>query len=535
MVSLNDLVAFVIHVLDEIVYFLQYGDLFGAVSGVIVWLSTKLGLNWQHSDWFVIGLAFLIMAAFILVVILTVAPGFLWVMRKIMAHIQSRMGPMYVGPHGLMQPVADGLKLVMKEDIIPARADPFAFRIAPYVVLVPVIIAFAPLPFGNGIVLSNVTTGILFILAISAVSPLGEILAGWSSNNKFAMYGGLRAAALDVSYEIPMILSAIAVVLLVGDLSTQAIVTAQSGVWFALLLPLGVAIFFASALAKIGVVPLDLPEAESELVAGYFTEYSGIRFGVFMLTVFANIFLIAALTVTLFFGGWIPLKLFPDTIPNDLFSGVIVVGLVQVLFALLLTHWRGSRAMTLGGVGVGLAGFSLVFAPINAALQAGGVGRVVGTYWIFGNADWVAIGITVLGLALVALSGLLFLRSTKDLLNAGGLTLFPLLAPAMSVPIGSFLVKSLFFSFLVFWIWFTLPRVRPDQFLRIGWKVFFPISLVNLVLAGVWKSAPVEVAVAATGLSLLVVLAITGRPRRRTRARPLPATATVSAVQEASR
>ncbi|HEV8360294.1 MAG TPA: complex I subunit 1 family protein, partial [Candidatus Thermoplasmatota archaeon] len=275
-------------------------------TGLISYLLLKLGslIGIYPTEFTLFVLSNLILALVIVVIVLTIVPGFVWGMRKVMADIQSRHGPTRVGPFGLLQTLADGVKMVTKEDVIPSRADRFTFVLAPYLAIVPVFLAFAPLPWSGGIILGNVGAGILFILAIGAISPLGEVFAGWGSNNKYGLVGGLRAAAMDVSYEIPMVISALAVVLLAGTLNTQGIVAAQQPWWFFILQPIGVGIFFASAIAKIGVVPIDLPEAESELVAGYFTEYSGIRFGAFMLAVFANIFLMSALTVTLFFGGW---------------------------------------------------------------------------------------------------------------------------------------------------------------------------------------------------------------------------------------
>ncbi|HVL86679.1 MAG TPA: complex I subunit 1 family protein, partial [Candidatus Thermoplasmatota archaeon] len=399
----SDLAQFLIFVLDRLLAVLREGDLYGASRGLFVWIAEKLTLGWLP-DWVFTGLAFVLMAFLVLIVVLTVAPGFTWIMRKVMAHIQSRMGPMYVGPHGLMQPMADGLKLVMKEDIIPARADPFAFRVAPYLALVPVMAAFAVIPFGKGLILADVSTGILFLIAISSAGPLGEILAGWASNNKFAMIGGLRAAALDVSYEIPMILTALAVVLMAGNLSMSAIVEAQQPWWFALMLPLGVAVFLASALARIGVVPLDLPEAESELVAGYFTEYSGMRFGTFFLGVFAGIFLIAALTVTLFFGGWTPLPVFPT---QTVFAGFVVVGGTLFLATYLLSR-PDARAVGFFAAALSLAGWGLVSWYLVQGLH-GGFATLLWQYWIFGAPDWMAIVLTLTGLGLVAASGLYFL------------------------------------------------------------------------------------------------------------------------------
>ena len=295
-----------------------------------------------------------------------------YVMRKVMARIQTRIGPNRVGPFGLLQFLADGVKMVGKEDIRPAKADKWAYHLAPFLILIPLMLAFAPLPFGEGIILVDLKYGLLFILAVSAVTPLGELLAGWGSNNKYATFGAVRAASLDVSYEIPMIISAVSVMLLAGSLSTQSIIGAQQPLWFVFLQPIGVFVFFVAALAKAGVVPTDLAESESELIAGYFTEYGAMRFGMFQLNVFVSVVFIAMLTVLLYFGGW--------TIP-------------------FLT------SATLFGI------------------------------------DWL---------------------------------------PLLGIPV--FLAKVAVFTLLVLVTWFTLPRLRPDQFLTIGWKVLFPLSLLNLVV-----------------------------------------------------
>lgn len=294
--------------------------------------------------------------------VLAVAPLYVWGMRKIMAHVQHRVGPYRVGPFGLLQPLADGIKLATKEDIIPGGVDRFTWSLAVYMLLIPVLVVFLFLPWNQGLVVANVGTGIILVLAIGAISPLGEILAGWGSNNKYSILGGIRAAALDVAYEVPLVIAAASVVLVAGTMNMEGIVEAQSTLWFALVMPIGFFIFIVAGLAKIGIAPIDLPEAESELVAGFHTEYSGMRFGMLFLTVFANIILISALTVTLFLGGW---------------QGPIIDGF----------HW--------------------------------------------------------------------------------------------------FMLKLVLVSVFILVTWFTLPRIRIDQFLSMGWKVLFPLSLVNLVMAAI--------------------------------------------------
>jgi NADH:ubiquinone oxidoreductase subunit H len=294
-----------------------------------------------------------------------------FILRKVMARVQTRLGPNRVGPFGLLQFLADGVKMIAKEPVRPAQADKWAYEMAPYLVVVPIMLAFVPVPFGKGILVSDVRVGILFIIAISAIAPVGEIVAGWASNNKYSTYGAVRAASLDISYEVPMVLAAASVILLAGSMSTQDIIAKQQPLWYVFLQPIGALVFFVTALAKAGVIPTDLGESESELIAGYFTEYGGMKFGMIQLGVFVNIVFISMLTVILFFGGWsIP---FVNAVP------------------------------------------------------------------LFGI-DWLPlVGIVV------------------------------------------FLAKTSIFTLLVLLTMFTLPRLRPDQFLGIGWKVLFPLALVNLV------------------------------------------------------
>ncbi len=324
-------------------------------------LSEQLAALGLPEGWALFA-TYLLLTLAVLLFVLAVAPLYVWGMRKIMGHIQHRTGPYRVGPFGLLQPLADGIKLVGKEDIQPAGVDPFSWKLAVYVLVVPLLIVFLFLPWHPGWVVSNVGTGILLVLAVAAISPVGEVLAGWGSNNKYSILGGLRAAALDVAYEVPLVLVAAGVVLLTGSLSMEGIVLAQESMWFFLVQPVGLFIFLVAGVAQIGVAPIDLAEAESEFVAGFHTEYSGMRFGMLFLSLFANIMLIGALTAVLFFGGW----------QGPFFDGV---------------------------------------------------------WW--------------------------------------------------------FLLKTFLISGFIFVIWFTLPRVRIDQFMTFGWKVLFPLALINLVIAAV--------------------------------------------------
>ena len=224
--------------------------------------------------------------------------------RKIIARIQVRMGPMRVGWHGLLQPIADGLKLFLKEDIIPAKADRVVFVLAPIMVLVPAFVVYSVLPFSPSFYITQVNVGLFFIIAVSSLGVFGIVMAGWASNSKYSLLGALRSAAQMLSYEIFLGFSIIGPLMLAGSLNMQKIVEAQSEVWFVFYQPLAFVVFFIAALAETNRVPFDLPEAETELVAGFHTEYSGMKFAFFFLAEYANIMVVSTVAVTLFFGGW---------------------------------------------------------------------------------------------------------------------------------------------------------------------------------------------------------------------------------------
>jgi NADH-quinone oxidoreductase subunit H len=241
----------------------------------------------------------------VLVALLSVSAGLIWLERRLLALWQDRYGPNRVGPFGLLQVLADMIKIFSKEDWIPPFADKPVFVMAPAVIVVTVLLSFAIVPFAPGIAVVDLNIGLLFFLAMSSMGVYSVVLAGWSSNNKYALLGGLRAAAQMLSYEVFMGLSLMGVVLLAGSFNLREIVVAQQRLWFCIPQILGLLIFLIAGVAETRRLPFDLPEAESELVAGYHAEYSGMKFGMFFVGEYLGVMLISAMIVTLFFGGWL--------------------------------------------------------------------------------------------------------------------------------------------------------------------------------------------------------------------------------------
>jgi NADH-quinone oxidoreductase subunit H len=241
----------------------------------------------------------------VLIVALSLAAGLIWLERRLLGLWQDRYGPNRVGPFGLLQVLADMIKIFTKEDWIPPFADRPVFIIAPAVIMVTVLLSFAVIPFAPGIGVVDLNIGLLFFLAMSSMGVYSVVLAGWASNNKYSLLGGLRAAAQMLSYEVFMGLSLMGVVLLAGSFDLRAIVEAQRAVWFCIPQILGLAIFLIAGLAETRRLPFDLPEADSELVAGYHSEYSGMKFGMFFVGEYLGVTLISAMIVTLFFGAWL--------------------------------------------------------------------------------------------------------------------------------------------------------------------------------------------------------------------------------------
>jgi NADH-quinone oxidoreductase subunit H len=257
-----------------------------------------------------LDLLVMVFAGVVLIAVLSVLTLFLvWWERKVSAHVQDRLGPMRTGPHGVLQTIADGIKLLQKEDIVPEVADKKAYFWAPVMAFVAAFMAYIVIPFGKGLVARDLNIGIIYILAITSFTVISLLTAGWASNNKYALLGGMRSAAQIVSYEVPLTISVLGAVMLAGSLSLSGIVEAQGPYfwrWFWLPQILGFGIYFVASIAEVNRTPFDLPEAEQELVAGFNVEYSGMKFAMFFLAEFINMFTVSAVATTLFLGGWEP-------------------------------------------------------------------------------------------------------------------------------------------------------------------------------------------------------------------------------------
>ena len=289
---------------------------------------------------------------FLLVPLLVAVAMIVWLDRRVWAFVQKRRGPNVVGPFGLFQSLADFLKYIFKEIIIPASANKVIFILAPIITMTLALIAWAVIPFGESLVLSNINVGILYLFAVSSLGVYGIIMGGWASNSKYPFLGAIRSAAQMVSYEVSIGVIIINVLLCVGSLNLNDIVLAQKNIWFVIpLFPMFV-IFFISALAETNRPPFDLPEAEAELVAGYQTEYSGMMYAMFWLGEYANILLMCAMGSILFLGGWLsPLEMYPfNLIPSALWL-IFKILFLFILFALVkatVPRYRYDQLMRLG-------------------------------------------------------------------------------------------------------------------------------------------------------------------------------------------
>jgi NADH-quinone oxidoreductase subunit H len=378
----------------------------------------------------------IIKAAVVAFVLLTTLAYLQWVERKVIAHIQVRLGPSRVGPHGLLQPLADVIKLITKEDLIPPYVNKFIYLLAPFLAVTMALISISVIPFGSEIQvfgqhtwmqLTDLNIGLLFVLAISSMGVYGVALAGWASNNKYALLGGLRSSAQMISYELPLSLAIAAPLLLSNTLSLRQIVETQSGSilhWNILRLPapqiVSFIVFMIAGFAETNRVPFDLPEAENELVAGFHTEYSSMKFAAFFMAEYANMVTMSCMTATLFLGGWQPL--FP-------------------------VAWGSSAVPTIVFAAAGLVA---IYHGLHPARRR--------DRWTLP-----AFGIIFLAIAVVFL--------------------LPPLQQAL-IPLFWFVAKVGAILFLFIWIRGTLPRFRYDQLMGFAWKVLFPIALVNLLVTG---------------------------------------------------
>ena len=376
-----------------------------------------------------------------------------WLERKILAHMQVRLGPMRVGPHGLLQPIADAIKLLLKEDLIPAEADGFVFWIAPFIVVLAAFTVFVVVPFGPTHAITDMNIGILFMLGVSSLSVLGIVMAGWASNSHYPLIGALRSSAQMVSYEVAMGLAVVSAVLMTslhglglygvggpgtgdtGTLSMIGIVQAQleQQTWFVFkFFPLGLVAFFIFAIAMVAETnraPFDLPEAESELTAGFHTEYSGFRWSLFFLAEYSAMIAVSSIAVTLWLGGW--LRPFPNLLSGstwdlvfNLFPGITFLLLAALCF---YSTARMPKHPYFKIQTIGLAGFGAVLALIGVVMFVPAVFvRVQDVYW--------------------------------------------------------FSIKVAAFMYLYIWYRGTFPRYRFDQLMKVGWKVLLPTGLGLLIL-----------------------------------------------------
>jgi len=375
--------------------------------------------------------------AAVIVLVLPLLAGYVVLLeRKVMADMQARLGPMRVGPHGLLQPIADALKLLIKEDIIPESSDKWIFWMAPLLSVTAGMLAMAALPFGPVFQIAELNVGLLFILGISSMGIFGIVLGGWASNSHYSLLGAMRSSAQLVSYETAAGMAVVSAVILGGTLSTRGLVEiqAQKHVWFFFLAPIGFFLYLVASIAETNRAPFDMPEAESELVAGYMTEYSGFRWALYFLAEYTNMIVVASLATILFFGGW--LRPFPNV------HALNFLDYLPMLLMLLV------------------AGYSLYRAPKQP--------------------------VAIQKMVMAAVAGLCFLLAVALALPqfAPAGTLLASMKPGLHGAFW-FLLKVGIYLYTFLWLRFTLPRYRFDQLMKLGWHFLIPVSIVNVFGVGI--------------------------------------------------
>ncbi len=386
--------------------------------------------------------ASIVKIAVLLFIVMTALAYLTWMERKLIAHIQSRWGPYYVGAHGLLQPLADGLKFLFKEDVTPPVADRLVYTLAPFLALTLGLTAIALIPFGppsipfpflrgqEAFSVADVSIGLLFVFAITSIGVYGVALAGWSSNSKYPLMGGLRSSAQMISYEVSLTMSVVGVVLLAGTFNFNEIISGQQGYylhfiprWHVVPQIVGFLCYLTAAIAETNRIPFDLPEAETELVAGFHTEYSSFKFAMFFMAEYANMITVSCLATILFFGGW--LSPFPE---------------------------RWAWQLFLPGAGLILLG---IYCAYDTLAEMRGIARIQ--------------------LSVVTLLCLV----------GGAICLYPPVAAVIQGPFW-FTTKILIILFFYIWLRGTLPRFRYDQLMSFGWKLLLPVSLANLVVTAAY-------------------------------------------------
>jgi NADH-quinone oxidoreductase subunit H len=376
-----------------------------------------------------------LLCGLVIVAVLPLIVGYIvLVERKLMADMQARLGPMRVGPHGLLQPIADAVKLLIKEDIIPDNADKLVFWLAPVLSVGAALLSIAGLAIGPAFqIAKDINIGILFVVGVSAMGIFGIVLGGWASNSHYSLMGSLRSSAQLVSYETAAGMALVSGLLLTGTLNIKAIVEAQynEGIWFVMLAPVAFFIYLVASIAETNRAPFDLPEAESELVAGYMTEFSGFRWSLYFLAEYTNMIVVSSVATTLFLGGWL-----------RPFAKVHFFNFLDYVPPLLM---------------IGVAGYCLLRTPKQPS-------RVQQLFML-------AVAGLCLALALVLLAPVAL----------------PIAKPLYAGIHGAFwfIFKVSAYIYFFMWLRFTIPRYRFDQLMRLGWQFLIPLSIVNVLVVGV--------------------------------------------------